>query len=201
MYSKTSMAILSAVTLSACGGGGGGAVDPNPPQSSFATPTATGFGTSDLVFFRGDVETDGTNGGYAYLAGTTRDDERFVAQAGLLPGTSFATAPTTGTVIYTGDWEASVVDETERSAPNFPVMPSARGGNLVLIGDFDRKTLKGSSGGLTVDGDITGSGLSGTVTLEGTSGTLTGGIDNTRTIGIFHGADANTAFAGGFIAK
>lgn len=193
---------LSALALSACTLSQDGATN-----SGFRTPNSSGMIT-------GGVDSDGqqtrrtfrdsAGGGFAYAGGT--NDDGLAAYAGIIPGTTGGAQVASGSASYDATfnlYEVTGINLTETGIGEGFVTgrPNTVTGSITLTANFDSNRLTGTStgGSLNVDGRIGGTDLSGDVTYRGVGGTLDGVIGADRTVGAFHGNNADVIFAGGFI--
>lgn len=169
----------------------------NNTTSGFVTPASNGTISSPDGTTRGFSDSSGQ--GYAFKAGNDDDDD-IIAVSGIIPGTVASGAPTSGNVIYTGDYQMVSVGGffiDDGKVIGFAVADS---GSISLNADFDGGTLRGSDDKLTIDGRISGNQLSGDVEYDGVDGTLKGVIGADKAVGAFHGNDKNDIYAGGFYA-
>lgn len=190
----TIASLIAVATLPACTA----AIKDANTVSKFTEPTAAGVytDTRDNERFGSDIELDGD--GYAYRTGN-RPSGGFIGEAGIIPGTAVAAAPTSGIVVYSGTFELARITGINLSGNTLYGFSSYDGGALTLTGDFDTNTLSGSSGLLTVNGTIASGTLDGTVTYNGLTGPLDGVIGSDRAVGVFHGDSSSQIFAGGFM--
>jgi hypothetical protein len=188
-------AIAGLLILTAWGGGSGG-----NGSTFFSTPNGSGeFNTNFENNIRNGGLIDGDGDGFAYEFGSNGTDG-FRATAGIISGTDFGQAPTSGTVTYSGAYRLIEAYNITETSTTFSATSLQRGGGILVDADFTNGTLTGASGDLSIEGQITGNELSGTVTFDGIEGPLRGGIDEDQTVGAFHGNEGDRLFAGGFIA-
>ncbi len=193
-HNKFMFALFAAATLPACGD----LLKDANTHSNFLAPGITGVYSTPLNNQRsgGDVASGGD--GYAYRVGA-RDGTGLIGQSGIIPGTSVAAAPPSGSYSYSGTYELAKITSINISGDSIYGFTSYDSGSLTLSADFDGNTLSGRSGDLAVNGTISNGDLSGGVTYDGVSGALDGMIGSDRSVGVFHGNNADTIFAGGFI--
>ncbi|MGH1578334.1 hypothetical protein [Planktotalea sp.] len=183
--------------------------DPTPEQlrqletdtklsSGFGTPRADGtFSASLATIFKGSFEDDLGNG-YAVELG--RDDTRFSAMVGLLPGTDVGPLPKTGIASMRGTYSVSEVGKSKGDEREYGEVATTTG-RILLRADFEFGTLQGSDGILSVDGEFTTQTLRGSAYFNSRQAALAGKVGQDRVIGIFHGADDESTFAGGFLVE
>lgn len=192
------------VALSACGLSQEAATN-----SGFRTPSASGV-------MSGGVDNDSqrsatflfssTGGGVSMESGTVGDDG-FAAYAGIIPGTTVGSGGLTGTATYRGTYRALDITDinlskTSSSSGFLTGQPGLTTGAITLTANFNGSTLTGTSDDtvLSVAGQVgTGTSLSGTVRYLGVNGQLRGLVGSTGAVGAFHGNNADTIFAGGFV--
>lgn len=167
--------------------------------SRFATLNADGSFPSALTgTIRGaDQNVDGD--GYAYRIGS-RNREGLFAEAGLLPGSDVLPAPTSGTAVYAGRFELAEITGINLSAESIYGFSQLHEGPIQLRADFDAATLRGRADDLVVTGSLDGEMLGGTVTWDGVQGLLAGRVGSDTALGVFHGDNGATIYAGGFVA-
>jgi len=176
-------------------------------NSGFRTPSASGVisgGVDNDGQRSSRTVSDGAGGGFAVVSGT--NDDGLAAYAGIIPGTTVGDVQATGGATFDAQFTTAQITgvnltETGRGSGFITGRPSIVSGDITLVADFDGGTLTGTSDGgtLAVDGDIgTGTSLTGSVTYLGVNGALRGNVGTDRTIGVFHGNDEDTIFAGGF---
>jgi len=155
--------------------------------------------TTQTILLSGSDVTTGN--GYAYVIGYEPDTQLVEARAGIATTTDLGMQPTSGAAVMTGTYEVGQVDALDLDDDNVPMGTSTtESGTITLTADFFNETLTGSSGNLTVAGEMSDGALTGIVTYQGLDGTLVGEIGETDAVGAFYGHDANTVFAGGFRA-
>lgn len=218
VFRKVLVTALS-LLVAGCGGGSGGgsgsttapvASGPtlNPAQSLFTTAFPNGAITLDLDNATSDSRIDTQGDGYAMKVGYDQANEQFVAVSALVGGTRLEDAPITGTVTYSGVFEALRLDRTNGSDTTATLRSTE--GTLDLSADFERRSFTGQSrattGGnpvLAVTGAMTGNDMTGSVTFRSGATTLTGAmrgrIDADKSIGAFHANDDVDAMSGGFL--
>lgn len=167
--------------------------------SALVTPAADGTISHSLTDTKQVAVIDASDDGFGAVVGA--DGTVLTAQAGTVVTSALADAPISGTADWTGDYalikSEAVLDANDAVSSTW----TEESGAITLSADFDARTLTGSQGSLTVDGTYTGQILGGTVTVDGIDGTLDGTIGATKAIGAFHGTDADSAFAGGFVVE
>lgn len=168
-------------------------------DSGFRTPSASGFYSSGIDITRSGREIDASGDGFAYAAGG-KDGEGLKAISGLIPGTEVNFRPNTGSGTFTGRYELSQFSGIDINGDEIYGFASNVSGAISLNADFENDTLTGSAGNLTVNGTMDGRTLGGTVAYRGLSGPLRGLVGGDKTVGAFHGNNANLIYAGGFIA-
>jgi hypothetical protein len=183
--------------------------DPTPEQllvleenttlsSGFGTPNADGtFSESLATIFKGDYK-DAAGNGYALELG--QKDTAFSAMVGLLPDTTVGPLPTKGIASMRGVYQVAEVGKSQGDTQKYgdPLITSGR---ITLRADFEFGTLEGSDGVLTVDGSFSSNALTGSAYFNERQAALTGLVGEERAVGVFHGTDDATTFAGGFLVE
>lgn len=173
--------------------------------SSFAAVVAVGSSSAEIAgstlaqrITGSDVNADGD--GYAYETGV-EDGEGFFARAGLIPGTSVADLPSSGSAEMSGRYEAARVTGIDLNNGRLTGFARKANGSITLTADFDAQTLKGTSNNdlLTVDGTFEGKTLDGRVVYRDIPGVLAGKVGGNEAIGVFHGKTEDALMSGGFI--
>ncbi|WP_238364100.1 hypothetical protein [Mesobacterium pallidum] len=196
---------LALVALAACTEGNGD----NPfdgigtvtltTTSSLATPADDGTITHSLTDTKEVAVIDASTDGFGAVVGA--DGTVLTAQAGTVVTSVFADPPISGTAQWSGDYALIKSDATLDADDQIVSTWTEESGTITLDADFDAQTLTGTQGSLTVAGTYAGQDLGGTVTVDGVDGTLDGTIGATKAIGAFHGTDAASAYAGGFVVE
>ena len=179
-----------------------------PLDSQFVTPSLNGD-IQELDDFFGNQPTplmSQTTGNQVSYHVSFDPDLGVRGHAGVVPGavvTDFASATNTMTMtgFYRVEWE---IYETATTNNIQLEQQGKSGGNVTLVADINAGTFVGTSdqdSNLSVNGAFTGNDLSGTVTYRGVEGDLEGLIGGNEAVAAFHGNDARTVFAGGFIAN
>lgn len=174
-------------------------------NSGFLTPNASGVITGGVESDGQEVRrtvTDSTGNGFAFAGGT--NDNGLAAYAGIIPDTTGGDVVASGSATYDADYTLYRVTDVNLTETRFGEgfvtgTPTVVTGNLTLTADFDAATLSGTSEFLTVNGVINGTNLSGGVTYRDVAGDLIGVVGSDRTVGAFHGNNADLIYAGGFI--
>lgn len=177
-------------------------------SSGFRTPSASGVLTSgiDVSQRRTSTLSDNNGGGVAMVSGT-RGDDGFAAYAGVIPGTDVGASGVSGSATFVGRYRAAqIVDinltKTSNTTGFLTGTSNIFGDDITLTADFDAATLTGTSDNqvLSVNGQIgSGTTLGGSVRYLGVSGVLQGVVGVDGAVGAFHGNNAETIFAGGFV--
>jgi len=204
-------AVFSVTALSACGGGGGGGVAPTPTRSGFTTVTGA-TANATLTNERNRSVTRAAVGTAAYTTGIDQAAGQMVAVSGVRAGANTGAAITNGQATYNTSYGYGVIDSITRTQTLIRGTRGEETGTLTLTADFDRGTLTGNNGELTVNGTVNGTTVGGTATANynfggfGTPvqrgsvrGPLSGQIGDNGVVGAFHGSDANTVMAGGLV--
>ena len=166
--------------------------------SALQTPAQDGSFSSALTPIYTGSYSDGAGNGFAYQARSTSSG--FETVAGLLPQTDPGALPPTGSAAFSGPWQVLEIGKQNQNGRDFGET-ELTSGRITLQVDFDFGTLLGSSGDLSIAGRFADQTLGGTATFKNAVVPLSGKIGNARAVGVFHGADQTTAFAGGFLAK
>jgi len=126
--------------------------------SGIRTPNADGTfdGALPTIFKGSFVNPEGH--GYAFELG--QDDTAFSAYAGLLPSADPGPLPLQGIATMSGAYNVIEVGKSDGEIREFGE-PQTTSGRISLRADFLFKTLQGSDGVLTIDGDFTGNSVSG----------------------------------------
>ena len=165
-------------------------------SSGFGIPRADGtFSNSLATIFKGSHK-DQAGNGYALELG--QKDNAFSARVGLFKGTTGGDLPTSGTATMRGTYQVAEVGKTQGEDIEYgePVVTS---GSLMLRADFEYGTLQGSDEVLTIDGTFSDSFLHGSAYFNAHEADLSGKVGEDRAVGVFHGTDDTSAFAGGFL--
>ena len=202
--------VLAGFGMSGCALGLG-----DPTNTSFATPTVTGFLDEVDRGARGGSDfSDETGNGYGYQVGAV-DEDGLQGFAGLVPGASVTAAPTSGAAVMTGQFELAAIKYIITNGTSVSGQSFLDRGDVSLNVDFANGRVTGGGTGLDgglvnialdnneliVDGRFTGDRMTGTVTYDGVSGSLEGLAGSDEVIGSFHGHTDSALFAGGFIAN
>ncbi|SEW40781.1 hypothetical protein SAMN04488515_2742 [Cognatiyoonia koreensis] len=140
-----------------------------------------------------------TRNGFVYTAGQLDDSGAYVAYAGQKLNNAVDDRPASGgATTFVGTYAIAEVTgiSTDSATPNTEIA------DISFEVDFDTLTLTGESdnGKLSVDGQLTGTqGLTGSVAYQETAGALDGLVSGDEAIGVFHGSNDDTVFAGGFV--
>lgn len=189
-----------AALLAGCGGGGtsSGATPMNQVQTSasFQTPDAAGAFPDDLDNELARVVLDSANNGYAYQYGDT--DNVLTARAGIVPGTSVASAPASGTADLTGVYQVRTVTDAVVGSDGIEGADFFQTSLITLTADFGEATLRGDASNLEVDGSFASGTLTGEVTFNGLTAALTGIVGADQAVGAFQGSTEDSIIVGGF---
>lgn len=191
---KFMIALAAVATLPACTD----LIKDANTHSNFSTPNSVGIYSTALSSQRSGRDTALDGDGYGYRVGA-RSSTGLIGQSGIIPGTSVAAAPTSGSVGYSGTFELAKITGISLSGNQIGGFSSYDGRSLSLTASFDDNTLSGTSGDLAVNGAISNGQLSGNVIYDGLSGTLDGVIGADRAVGVFHGNGPDAIYAGGFL--
>ncbi len=166
--------------------------------SGIRTPNADGTfdGALPTIFKGSFVNPEGH--GYAFELG--QDDTAFSAYAGLLPSADPGPLPLQGIATMSGAYNVIEVGKSDGEIREFGE-PQTTSGRISLRADFLFKTLQGSDGVLTIDGDFTGNSVSGSAFFNQRAATLVGELGSNHAVGVFHGTDDVTAYIGGFLVE
>jgi len=170
-------------------------------QSAVVNTGFGAFGVPNIEVFEGLVEYTATvdpGGGTPTLSASAA-------------GSRVGSIPTGGVALYSGTYNYTVLNGLDTNAPT--AFEPSDNQSIVLVGDFNNRTLTGSTSDLTVNGVIRpitsanlGQNVGGTVTVTppntGTpfNAALTGVAGTAGAAGGFTGSTATTAVAGGFVA-
>lgn len=132
------------------------------------------------------------------LVGSLPEVTEINAVAGIIPTTT-VTDLGTGTLTFTGDYVVRYEDDIVATTSGVIGDSDTERGTIELVANFDAGTLTGSEGNLTVSGTFTDNDLDGAVDFRGMSGDLDGLIGGDKAVGVFHGNNDDTVFAGGFL--
>ncbi|MFT6451879.1 MAG: hypothetical protein ACJA06_001366 [Halocynthiibacter sp.] len=191
---KFMIALAAVATLPACSD----LIKDANTHSNFSTPNSVGVYSTALSSQLTGRDTAPDGDGYGYRVGS-RSGTGLIGQSGIIPGTSVAAAPASGSVVYSGRYELAQIQNIDISGSRIYGHSSLYSRSISLTADFDGNTLSGTGGNLSVDGAISNGNLSGNVTYKGVNGALDGVIGADRAVGAFHGNSADTIYAGGFI--
>lgn len=170
----------------------------NYTDSGFRTPSSGGIIFTSLSQTSRGSEIDASGDGFAYVVGKT-DGDGFRGYSGIVPTTSVAPPPTSGTATMSGRYEIALIENIKLSGSFLSGNKDQAVGNITLNANFGTGKLQGASGDLRVNGQFQDSNLSGGVTFRGVSGDLVGQIGPDEAIGAFHGNDGELIYAGGFL--
>ncbi len=208
MFSVRSQFSLCTVAfLAACGSSGGNEgrivvdVDASstlPIVSAITIVTADGQFAGRLRNLEQGFVQDTDGDGYAYRAGTSAT-RGAVAEAGILPGTRVAPAPS-NVVTFEGQYQLAIIDDISVTGTTLSGEIRREQGDLELVADFGRGTLSVDNGPFRVDGAISNGRVTGTVRYENVTGSLVGLAGADRTVGVFEGNSNTVTYAGGFVA-
>lgn len=137
--------------------------------------------------------------GNVYEVGVEGGDG-FVARAGLIPGTTVTTLPTSGSATMTGTYESARVTSIDLTGSRLTGSARRASGSLTLEADFANNTSTGNQL-LTVDGSFEDENLTGTVVYNNIRCTLSGKVGGSEAVGVFHGKTDTSLMAGGFIVE
>ncbi|MBB5722563.1 hypothetical protein FHS72_002189 [Loktanella ponticola] len=189
-----SVLLLSAAAMSACE-----TTQDQATMSGFTSPSSTGRISGDLSGNPVVPIIDEDGDGFSFTAGSV-SGEGLKAVAGLVAGTDVSFRPSVGSASYDGVYALTYVDDISLDNGYIRGERDATSGAITLTADFARGTLVSSNSPVTVNGKLDGRDLSGTVSYRGVNGQLDGLVGGDKTVGAFHGNNANLIYAGGFIA-
>lgn len=212
-FGSSAAVAISTVFLSACGI----EIIPNEPRTNASFATATSFGGLSSPPFWSNVDgsdIDGTHG-YAYAVGLDdpgtgfylypdirfdQNTNELIANAGILATTDYGAVPTSGIVVFSGDWEMAYVHAIYCTGITCEGTRGLDGGALNLSVDFGDGSLTSVGGTLTVEGTFTNGSDSwtGTVTYLGQLGDAQGVIGGSGATGVFIFESNDLVFPGGF---
>lgn len=183
-----------ALTLAACS-----TTASDHTDSRFSSVDASGDFSTNLDPSKAQVS-NVVAGSYSYQAGVLPDGGGFLAEVGIVPTVTISAQPVTGSTAFVGNYELGGVGNISLSGDLLFGQVFTDTGSILISVDYDDNTLAGTSdnGRLVVDGTFNGSNLDGGVTYEGISGDLDGLVGGLEAVGIFHGKDNETIYAGGF---
>ncbi|WP_139816262.1 hypothetical protein [Planktotalea arctica] len=165
-------------------------------RSGFGVPRADGtFSASLPTIFKGGYE-DASGNGVAVEIG--RDGTDFSAYGGLLPGSDAGILPTLGIASMSGVYQVAEVGKSQGDTRKYGEVVTTSG-RITLRADFQFGTLEGDDGTLIVRGSFSDKNLTGAAFFNQKAAALSGLVGQDRAIGVFHGTDDASAFAGGFL--
>lgn len=203
----------ASLMLAGCSGGGAGG---GTAASGFASVSGGEIAVNLESEFNGSIDSAPNIGRVAYMTGIDDRGGQIESYSGIIGTPSVGAEVVRGTATYDARYEYIVVDRVNKSGG---FIQGNRGGEIGVIrltADLSDKTLTGNTSELRVDGRIDGKDISGTVvakyaygltafspdTITGrVKGPLDGRIGARGVIGTFHGNDANTTMAGGFVGE
>ncbi|MEM6741162.1 MAG: hypothetical protein AAF646_13695 [Pseudomonadota bacterium] len=131
---------------------------------------------------------NGRESGFAYQYGRVEGTDRFLGVAGIAPNTNPGPPPTEATASYTGVYALAYADRDGIEQ---------RRGEITLEADFENGDLRGSAGGLAVDGEITGQIIDGTASYRNVDADMFGLIGSRRAVAAFAGDTGDALLVGG----
>ena len=185
--------LVAATALSACGAD-------HYTDSGFASVSPTGEFSQDLDSEQsGGLALAGT--GFVFHTGALPNGDGFLGEAGILPTSNVGALPVSGTIGYAGQYQVGLIENIELSGNLLTGTQDIENGSIFLTASIDEGTITGTSdnSALVVNGTVSGGNIGGSVTYNGQSGDLDGIYGEDAAVGIFHGNNAETIFAGGFL--
>jgi len=169
-------------------------------MSGFTSPSSSGRISGSLSNQPIVPIIDADGDGFSFTAGSV-EGEGLLAVAGLVEGTDVSFRPSVGSGTFEGIYALVYVDDISLSGNYIQGQRDATSGPITLTADFANRTLTSTNSPVTVNGRMEGRDLSGTVQYRGVNGQLDGLVGGDKTVGAFHGNNADLIYAGGFLAN
>lgn len=195
--------------LAGCGGG-----SQNATSSGF--DSFIGGQPATLLINQDDNTVFGPAGTIGYANGFTATGPLEARAVAGIQSENVGTAGT-GTATFSGLYAFGVLEDVVLTETEISARDAQSAGNVFLNVDFNTGSLSGTGSStagiqsdITVNGSISGRNLSGDVavnyetpaaTMTSLATTLDGFVGVNGAVGVFHGSDANSALAGGFVAQ